>query len=72
MERDWNQSPPQPQGIKGSLPSPSQDLSFLDKGLATPLPPGDEEQVQLEQEEEPQQVLTDEFSEEGKICEQPQ
>ena len=39
---------PQPKGHLIAPPSPSQDLSFLDKGSVTPLPPGNEEWVQDE------------------------
>jgi hypothetical protein len=40
---DWSQFFPQPQGPLSSPPSPSQDLSYLDKGLVTPLHLGNEE-----------------------------
>ena len=53
LEENWSQLPSSPQGPLGSPPSPSQYLSFLDKGSATPLPLGNEEKVQAMQEEEP-------------------
>lgn len=38
----------------------------MDKGLVTPLPPNnEEEQVEVEQEEQPKKIPTDEVSEEG-------
>lgn len=70
-QEDWSQQPPQPQGIKMAPPSPNLDSFCMDKSSTIPLPPGNEEQVQDEQEEEPQQILIDEVSEEGKICEKP-
>ena len=39
----WSQLAPFPQEPLGVPPSPSQDLSFLGKGLATPLHPINEE-----------------------------
>ena len=42
LQEDCSQLPPFPQGPLGASPSPSQDLSFLDKGSATPLPPVNE------------------------------
>ena len=39
LGEDWNQLPPLPQGPLDLPPLPSQDLLFLEKILAMPLPP---------------------------------
>lgn len=65
--------PPEPQGLEITPSSPIQVTLSIDKGFATPLPPNtEEEQVREEQEKEPQQVSTNEVSEEGQIVEYPQ
>ena len=64
--------PPEPQGLEVAPPSPFHVTFFVDKGLATQLPPNTkEEQVQVEKEEEPQQAFFDEVLEEGQISEKP-
>ena len=47
LGEDWNQMPPQSQGFLGTSAPLVHDLSFLGKGLATPLPPITEEQEQV-------------------------
>ena len=48
LEEDWSQLPPFLQGPLGASPSPSQDLSFIDKGSIFSLPLSNEEQAQDE------------------------
>ena len=71
-QEDWSQFLPQPQGPLIAPPSPSQDLSCLDKCSVTHLPMGNEEWAQAKQVEEPQKRSIDEVLEEGKIDEEPQ